>query len=147
MGLDSTDDLQEEAQRSWIIYVLGGSYPENHPILSTPSLFSDSPTYEDMLLLSTLIGPAKPPVASEAEIARAPGLYRVSRVTNSDDEQQRLIANEIDGEGFLVITATDRCLVCLSEFADDEVVRQLVKCQHLFHRDCIDQVCFVVGVE
>jgi len=140
VGLDSTDDLQEEAQRSWIIYVLGGSYPENHPILSTPSLFSDSPTYEDMLLLSTLIGPAKPPVASEAEIARAPGLYLVSRIMNDDGEQQRLIANEIDGEGFLVITGTDRCLVCLSEFADDEVVRQLVKCRHLFHRDCIDQV-------
>jgi hypothetical protein len=27
--------------RSWIIYVLGGSYPENHPILTTPSLFTD----------------------------------------------------------------------------------------------------------
>ncbi|KAI9779233.1 MAG: hypothetical protein M1839_007485 [Geoglossum umbratile] len=30
-----------EGSRSWIIYVLGGSYPENHPILTTPSLFTD----------------------------------------------------------------------------------------------------------
>ena len=30
-----------EGTRSWIIYVLGGSYPENHPILTTPSLFTD----------------------------------------------------------------------------------------------------------
>ena len=31
----------QEGTRSWIIYVLGGSYPENHPILTTPSLFTD----------------------------------------------------------------------------------------------------------
>lgn len=31
----------ERGARSWIIYVLGGSYPENHPILTTPSLFTD----------------------------------------------------------------------------------------------------------
>lgn len=139
VGLDSTDDLQEEAQRSWIIYVLGGSYPENHPILSTPSLFSDSPTYEDMLLLASLIGPAKPPVASEDDVARAPGLFRVARMTENDGEEI-LVANEVDEEGMLVIAATDRCLVCLSEFAEDEVVRQLIKCRHLFHKDCIDQV-------
>lgn len=30
-----------EGTRSWIIYVLGGSYPEDHPILTTPSLFTD----------------------------------------------------------------------------------------------------------
>ena len=31
----------ETTNRSWIIYVLGGSYPEDHPILTTPSLFTD----------------------------------------------------------------------------------------------------------
>lgn len=141
VGFDPADDLQEEAQRSWIIYVLGGSYPENHPILSTPSLFSDSPTYEDMLLLSSLIGPAKPPIATEADIARAPGLFRISQTTNGEG-QRSIIATEIQGDGVLTIAVTDRCLVCLSEFEEDEMIRQLVKCRHLFHRDCIDQVCF-----
>lgn len=140
VGLDSADDLQEEAQRSWIIYVLGGSYPADHPILSTPSLFSDSPTYEDMLLLSSLIGPAKPPVASEADVARAPGLFRVRRMTNEDGESQ-LIATGLNAPGgFFAIGSAERCLVCLSEFEDDDLLRQLIKCRHLFHKDCIDQV-------
>ena len=30
-----------EGTRTWIVYVLGGSYPEDHPILTTPSLFTD----------------------------------------------------------------------------------------------------------
>lgn len=32
---------QPEGTRTWIVYVLGGSYPEDHPILTTPSLFTD----------------------------------------------------------------------------------------------------------
>ncbi|KAI9710340.1 MAG: hypothetical protein M1820_002835 [Bogoriella megaspora] len=67
----------ESGSRSWIIYVLGGSYPENHPILTTPSLFTENPTYEDMLLLSALLGPAKPPVASATDVESAGGLYRI----------------------------------------------------------------------
>jgi hypothetical protein len=102
-------------------------------------LFSDSPTYEDMLLLSTLIGPAKPPVASEADVARAPGVFRVFRMMSSEGEP-RLVATEVNGPGFFVIGSTERCLVCLSEFAEDEMLRQLIKCRHLFHKDCIDQV-------
>lgn len=37
----SGSQRRQEGTRSWIIYVLGGSYPENHPILTTPSLFTD----------------------------------------------------------------------------------------------------------
>ncbi|KAH0548678.1 hypothetical protein GP486_007778, partial [Trichoglossum hirsutum] len=37
----SNSSGSSEGPRSWIIYVLGGSYPENHPILTTPSLFTD----------------------------------------------------------------------------------------------------------
>ncbi|KAI9888079.1 MAG: hypothetical protein M1823_000014 [Watsoniomyces obsoletus] len=69
---------QPEGTRTWIVYVLGGSYPEDHPILTTPSLFTDSPTYEDMLLLSSILGPAKPPVASREEVASAPGVFRIT---------------------------------------------------------------------
>ncbi len=32
---------RSEGSRTWIVYVLGGSYPEDHPILTTPSLFTD----------------------------------------------------------------------------------------------------------
>ena len=30
------------------------------------------------------------------------------------------------------------CAVCLSEFEDDESVRLMPKCDHVFHRECID---------
>ncbi|KAK9245709.1 hypothetical protein V1506DRAFT_537299 [Lipomyces tetrasporus] len=102
--------------RSWIIYVLGGQYPENHPILTTPSLFTDNPTYEDMLLLSSFIGPAKPPVAAQEDIDRSGGIIK---------------ANEEH--------LGDRCLVCLSDFEEGEECRKLRQCGHLFHRMCIDE--------
>lgn len=135
-GVVEPDNNPGEGSRSWIIYVLGGSYPENHPILTTPSLFTDSPTYEDMLLLSTLLGPAKPPVASEEDVASAPGLFRI----NLQDEV--LVAVAEGGTETVVISGDTRCLVCLCDFEVDEEARRLVKCGHLFHRPCIDQVSY-----
>ena len=137
-GVVEPDHTPGEGARSWIIYVLGGSYPENHPILATPSLFTDSPTYEDMLLLSALLGPAKPPVASEADVAAAPGLYRIRGSTGN------LFAEAIDGTDTIDISPEARCLVCLCDFEEDEEARNLIKCGHLFHRECIDQVYFPI---
>ncbi|KAM7252600.1 hypothetical protein ACFE04_008109 [Oxalis oulophora] len=30
------------------------------------------------------------------------------------------------------------CVICLEEFQDDDELRLLPKCDHMFHRDCID---------
>lgn len=106
------------ATRSWIIYVLGGTYPENHPILTTPSLFTDSPTYEDMLLLSNLIGPAKPETASAADIDSAGPTYTIS----------------IDNPQII-----ERCQICLADYEAEDTCRRLTKCSHYFHRECIDE--------
>jgi hypothetical protein len=130
------DDAEHVGSRSWIIYVLGGSYPENHPLLNTPSLFTDTPTYEDMLLLSSLLGPAKPPVASESDLASAPGLFRIA----IGETPGTLVAIAVDSEERVLITAEQRCLVCLCDFEETEEARRLVQCGHLFHKDCIDQV-------
>ena len=135
-GVVEPDDAEHVGSRSWIIYVLGGSYPENHPLLNTPSLFTDTPTYEDMLLLSSLLGPAKPPVASESDLASAPGLFTIS----NGDTPGTLIARAVDSEERIIITAEQRCLVCLCDFEETELARRLVQCSHLFHKDCIDQV-------
>ncbi|KAH9876790.1 hypothetical protein IAQ61_002151 [Plenodomus lingam] len=132
-GVVEPDDNPGEGSRSWIIYVLGGSYPENHPLLTTPSLFTDSPTYEDMMLLSSLLGPAKPPVASEEDVASAPGLFRIRGGPGT------LIAEATEGVETLNLATDARCLVCLCEFEAEEEARKLVKCEHLFHRICIDQ--------
>lgn len=128
--------------RSWIIYVLGGSYPENHPILTTPSLFTENPTYEDMMLLSALLGPAKAPVASEEDVESAGGVYNVEAVHTADSAKMaELVAVATEGSDRVEIDSDQRCLVCLCEFEAKEVCRKLVKCSHLFHKECIDQVC------
>lgn len=106
------------ATRSWIIYVLGGTYPENHPLLTTPSLFSDSPTYEDMLLLSNLIGPAKPETALADDIENAGPTFSIS-----------------EGSSQL----TERCQVCLGDYEIGETCRKLIKCEHFYHQECIDE--------
>jgi hypothetical protein len=130
-------DEDNVGARSWIIYVLGGSYPESHPLLHTPSLFTDSPTYEDMVMLSTLLGPAKPPVASEADVAAAPGLYTIFAST----ESEALIACSLDTrDEFVTISRDERCLVCLSDYEAMEQTRKLPNCDHMFHKTCIEQV-------
>ncbi|EEB08667.1 ubiquitin-protein ligase E3 [Schizosaccharomyces japonicus yFS275] len=100
--------------RSWVIYIIGANYPENHPLLSAPSLFTDSPTYEDMLLLNSMLGTVKPSIATQQDMDRAGGVFTVS-------------------------TSDERCLVCLSEFQNGEECRRLQNCKHFFHRECIDQ--------
>lgn len=118
----SGNDNRHNSTRSWIIYVLGGSYPEDHPILTTPSLFTDSPTYEDMLLLSSLIGPAKSPVATKDEIESAGGLHVLSVNSSAAD-----------------IYLEERCVICLNNYEIGEECRKLSKCKHFFHKACIDE--------
>lgn len=141
-GIVEPDNAPAENTRSWIIYVLGGSYPENHPILTTPSLFTDSPTYEDMMLLAALLGPAKPPVASEQDVADAPGIFKIETVP-SNELGGNLAAVAVDGEERIPIAHEQRCLVCLCDFALDEQARRLNKCSHLFHKECIDEVSLI----
>ncbi|GME39103.1 Zinc finger RING-type protein [Neofusicoccum parvum] len=138
-GVVEPDHAPGEGPRSWIIYVLGGSYPENHPILTTPSLFTDTPTYEDMMLLSTLLGPAKPPVASESDVSSAGGVYTVREASQIEGESGSLVAAAVEGDETIVITPDQRCLVCLCEYQTDDEARKLIKCGHLFHKECIDQ--------
>ena len=107
--------------RSWIIYVLGGSYPENHPILTTPSLFTDSPTYEDMVRLTAIFGPQKPAVATTEEVAASGGLFAY-------DESAAAAIGE-------------RCLICLADYAKGDEMRKIGGCEHTYHKACIDEVC------
>jgi hypothetical protein len=138
----STTDRDRDS-RSWIIYVLGGSYPENHPILTTPSLFTENPTYEDMMLLSALLGPAKAPVATEEDVESAGGIYEIVLCEDSTSDAGKtalLVARAVEGEESVSLEKDQRCLVCICDFDVKETARKLVKCGHLFHKECIDQV-------
>lgn len=87
-----------------------------------------------MILLSSLLGPAKPPVASQDDVNSAGGLFRLVEYSGS------LVAESVDGAGVIQISDGERCLICLSDYEVAEEVRELNKCKHVFHRDCIDQV-------
>ena len=86
-----------------------------------------------MMLLSSLIGPAKPPVATREDVDSAGGILIVTFVPLSNGGLQR--------EDTIQLQIGERCLVCLEDFEEGNQVRQLLKCQHVFHRDCIDEVC------
>ena len=77
-----------------------------------------------MTLLSSLLGPAKPPVANREDVESAGGTFTFS--STSADEY---------GPGNV-----ERCLVCLGDYEDGETCRQLAQCKHIFHQECIDQV-------
>lgn len=94
-----------------------------------------NPTYEDMILLSSLLGPAKPPVATQSDISSAGGLFRLSEYSGS------LVAEAMDSDDSVPIPEGERCLICLSDYEVAEELRQLNRCKHLYHRECIDQVC------
>ncbi|KAJ5666274.1 uncharacterized protein N7477_008722 [Penicillium maclennaniae] len=132
-GMVEPDQPSPSGGRSWLIYVVGTNLSENHPALTTPSLFTDNPTYEDMILLSSLLGPAKPPVASQNDVNSAGGLFRLVEYAGS------LIAESVDGAGSIQISDGERCLICLSDYEVADEVRELNKCKHVFHKDCIDQ--------
>ncbi|KAI9839306.1 MAG: hypothetical protein M1819_003301 [Sarea resinae] len=134
-GVVEPDNRTPDGPRSWIIYVLGGSYPEDHPILTTPSLFTDNPSYEDMLLLSSLLGPVKPPVASEADVAAASGTYQV----RGEYATGALTAIDASSNESFPICSGERCLVCLGDYVLSEDLRKLTGCGHFFHKECIDQ--------
>ncbi|PCH06819.1 hypothetical protein PENOC_021950 [Penicillium occitanis (nom. inval.)] len=132
-GVVEPDQPTPTGGRTWVIYVVGTNLSENHPAFATPSLFTDNPTYEDMILLSSLLGPAKPPVATQADVSSAGGLFRLVEYAGS------LVAEALEGEQTINLGETERCLICLSDYEAAEEVRQLTKCKHLYHKECIDQ--------
>ena len=121
--------------RSWLIYVVGTNVSPDHPAFTMPSLFTDNPSYEDMQLLSSLLGPVKPPVATQADVASSGGVYRL--IVN---ESTLLAQPQSEGLAPITLNVGDRCLICLCDYEASEEVRRLNKCKHLYHRECIDEV-------
>jgi hypothetical protein len=100
---------------------------------------TQNPSYEDMILLSSLLGPAKPPVASQSDVTSAGGLFRLVEYAGA------LVAEALEGTQTIGIGENERCLICLSDYEAAEEVRQLSECKHVYHKECIDQVCAIDG--
>jgi hypothetical protein len=125
------------AGRSWLIYVVGTNVSPDHPAFAMPSLFTDNPSYEDMQMLSTLLGPVKPPVATQEDVSAAGGVFRL--VVHEPGFLGQPLTEDNDSSA-LVINLGERCLICLADYELSEEVRRLDKCKHVYHRECIDEV-------
>ncbi|KIW91816.1 uncharacterized protein Z519_07786 [Cladophialophora bantiana CBS 173.52] len=134
-GMVEPDPPPAGAGRSWLIYVVGTNVSATHPAFAMPSLFTDNPSYEDMQMLSTLLGPVKPPVATQEDVSAAGGVFRL--IVQEPGFVGEAISNSDDSS--LVINLGERCLICLSDYAASEEVRRLDKCKHVYHRECVDE--------
>ncbi|KAK5939581.1 hypothetical protein PMZ80_007960 [Knufia obscura] len=133
-GVVEPDRPHTGAGRSWLIYVVGTNVSPDHPAFTMPSLFTDNPSYEDMQMLSTLLGPVKPPVATSSDVEAAGGLYRVVLRGST------LVAEAVrDDQGIVTVHLGERCLICLCDYEQEEQVRQIDTCKHVYHRECIDE--------
>ena len=138
-GVVEPDNPPPPTGRSWLIYVVGTNVSPDHPAFTMPSLFTDSPTYEDMQLLSTLLGPVKPPVATQEDLTSAGGVYRVA-VRHGTLVAEPVAESSASASASIAFGSEDRCLICLCDYEASEEIRQLSKCQHVYHRECIDEV-------
>jgi RING-like zinc finger len=137
-GVVEPDNAPQGGGRSWLIYVVGTNVSPDHPAFTMPTLFTDNPSYEDMQLLSTLLGPVKPPVATQDDVISAGGVYNLVQGPES------LVGRPLTGveEATIAILAGDRCLICLGDYEMKDEVRKLNNCQHVYHRECIDEVSY-----
>ncbi|KAI9592588.1 hypothetical protein BDF19DRAFT_416116 [Syncephalis fuscata] len=85
--LSATPSTSPPLGQSFIIYIIGSSYPANHPILQNPDMnLSEDASYEDLLRLASIIGPARPITATQEAIDEANLELRtlnLSKKTNS----------------------------------------------------------------
>ena len=86
-------------------------------------------------MLSSLLGPVKPPVASAADLASAGGLFHVSEIGDAI-----IVGCDARNNSGVHFARAERCWICLECYQLDEDVRQLKLCCHIFHQGCIDEV-------
>ncbi|KAI8989478.1 hypothetical protein BDB01DRAFT_782027 [Pilobolus umbonatus] len=98
----------------WTVYIISGSYVENY-------LVSENPSYEELLALATLIGPARrSTVSQEAIDSHVPIMKYTQQV------KQMILGN------------SEGCQVCLSNYQSEDDLR-ILSCHHGFHKECIDK--------
>ncbi|KAF9292524.1 hypothetical protein BGZ68_003430 [Mortierella alpina] len=128
---DSTQDSSNDTtgarprQRSpWIVLSLSGGYISS--LLAAGANREGGASYDDLWMLSNLIGPARPLTTTQEAIDEAG--FPVGRFEHAV-QGIRDVATLGDGT---------RCLVCMSEYEEGEDMRAL-KCRHGFHQECIDK--------
>ncbi|KAI9362597.1 hypothetical protein BD770DRAFT_226126 [Pilaira anomala] len=117
---NSPTATEEEGERTgrvgngqWTVYIISGN--------SADGIANDSPSYEELLDLASLIGPARLPTVSQEAIDN-----HVPIVKYTQQVKQTIIGN------------SEGCQVCLNSYQSQDDVRVLA-CHHGFHQECIDK--------
>ncbi|KAL4080852.1 hypothetical protein J3A83DRAFT_84976 [Scleroderma citrinum] len=109
--------------RTLLIYIISGLSPSDHPVILGGNLDS----FEALWELAEFLGQVKPPTASKEDIERS-GLEVIQASSLEEYEKTERVANN----------CTERCLICLDDYAPEENVRVLA-CKHAFHQACVDK--------
>ncbi|GAC76332.1 FOG: Predicted E3 ubiquitin ligase [Moesziomyces antarcticus T-34] len=127
---DSTDASGEELPASrFMLFVSGGRYPANHPLLTSNPATAGRDLMILMDLLSTMQAMQnKPSTVTQQEIDGAADLSKIR-----GSEVAALV-----GEGKITENMAERCLVCLEDWKQDDECRVLA-CRHAFHTTCVDR--------
>ncbi|CAE7078486.1 unnamed protein product [Rhizoctonia solani] len=125
--LGEEEERRRDGTRNYIIWIIGGYYPSNHPLLAHPNLFLGQVHPDELWMLNEFLGQVKPPTVSRDDIAKA-GL-RIVKGTEVKELAETKAVTE---------NCTERCLICLDDYADDEDLR-IMNCKHMFHKDCVDR--------
>jgi len=122
---DARRRREAQARESYVIMAIAGFYPDH--MLLAPNLFLGQFDHDDFWALAELLGQVKPPVATKDDIEHS-GLQVI---------KTEKIA-EYAKNGQIAINTIERCLVCLSDYEEQEDVR-ILSCKHAFHKDCVDK--------
>ncbi|KAF9508324.1 hypothetical protein BS47DRAFT_236245 [Hydnum rufescens UP504] len=122
---DARRRREAQARESYVIMAIAGFYPDH--MLLAPNLFLGQFDHDDFWALAELLGQVKPPVATKDDIEHS-GLPVVKTEKISEYAENGLIATN----------TIERCLVCLSDYEEQEDIR-ILSCKHAFHKDCVDK--------
>jgi hypothetical protein len=104
---------QQSGGGQWTVYIISGN--------NVDTVMNDSPSYEELLDLATIIGPARRPTVSQEAID-----MHVPIVKFTQQVKQSILGD------------SDGCQVCLTAYQSEDDVR-ILQCHHGFHKACIDK--------
>ncbi|KAG0199913.1 hypothetical protein BGX28_006896 [Mortierella sp. GBA30] len=124
---DETETGRTRSRRSpWVMLTLSGAYLSNLLAGAGADGEEGGMSYDDLWMLSNLIGPARPITTTQEAIDSAG--FHVGQYENA---LQGMRDCSTLGDG-------SKCLVCMSDYEEGEDMRAL-NCKHGFHQECIDK--------
>ncbi|KAI7817331.1 hypothetical protein BC939DRAFT_507513 [Gamsiella multidivaricata] len=110
----------------WVVFTLSGAYLSSLLAGAAEDGDDEGLSYDDLWMLSNMIGPARPTTTTQEAIDNA-GFH----VGQFEDAAQGMRDFDMLGDG-------SKCLICMSDYEEGEGMRAL-RCKHGFHQECIDK--------